>query len=256
MYSLIISVLPVIVLAIIIYINDKNREPAKLLLKLFASGFLSVILTLIISGILEATSPIFKTTENLSVFELFISIYIGVALVEEFSKWIMVYLMSYHEKEFDEMYDMIVYSTFVSLGFACIENILYVMTNGVYVGLLRAILSVPAHAFFGVFMGYYLGLAKIASYNDNIKLEKKNKYLSIIVPMLLHGTFDYLLSLESIIYLLLFLVFVILLYIYAIKKIARISNIKRKMKYKDNYCSICGTKVETNFCPTCGRKNE
>lgn len=256
MYSLIISVLPVIVLAIIIYINDKNKEPAKLLFKLFLSGFLSVILTLIISGILEAASPIFKITKDLSFIQLFISIYIGVGLVEEFSKWIMVYLVSYHENEFDEMYDMIVYSTFVSLGFACIENILYVMSKGVYVGIIRAVLSVPGHTFFGVFMGYYLGLAKISSINNNESLEKKNKYLSIIVPTLLHGTFDYLLSLESIIYLLLFLIFVVLLYIYAIKKIKRISNIPRKFKYKDNYCSNCGTKVETNYCPTCGRKNE
>ncbi|MBR6949222.1 MAG: PrsW family intramembrane metalloprotease [Bacilli bacterium] len=256
MYSLIISVLPVIVLAIIIYINDKNKEPAKLLFKLFISGFLSVIITLIISGILELSSPIFKDSTDLTIIQLFISIYIGVGLVEEFSKWIMVYSMSYHENEFDEMYDMIVYSTFVSLGFACIENILYVMSKGIYVGIIRAILSVPGHAFFGVFMGYYLGLAKISSLNNNKKLETKNKYLSIIVPTLLHGTFDYLLSLESIIYLILFLVFVVLLYIYAIKKIKRISNIARKLKYKDNYCSRCGTKVETNYCPTCGRKNE
>src|SRR5690606_32179849 len=63
------------------------------------------------------------------------------------------------QKEFDEPYDGIIYGAFISLGFAAIENILYVVEVGVSVALLRMFTAVPAHASFGIIMGYYFGMA-------------------------------------------------------------------------------------------------
>ena len=64
--------------------------------------------------------------------------------------------------EFDEHYDGIVYGAAVSLGFATVENILYLFANGLESALGRAILPVSSHALFGVIMGYYLGKAKFS----------------------------------------------------------------------------------------------
>lgn len=251
-----ISVLPVFLIGLYIYNKDKEKESAKLLLKLFLGGMASCILTLVISLILNVI-PIFRADENdLNLIELAIKVFIGIALVEEFSKWLMAYLVSYNDKEFDEFYDMILYCVFVALGFACFENLLYVYQSGVGTGIIRALSSVPSHACDGIIMGYYLGLSKINQINNRKDLKIKNIMLSIIIPTITHGIYDFCLFSKINILMIVFYVFVIFLYVYVIKKVNKISKINRKIKYNDNYCPTCGSIVESNYCPICGRKNE
>lgn len=252
-----LSALPVVLLATYIYVKDKNKEPSKLLLKLFFCGFLSIIITLILSLLLELFIPIFRIdTDKLNLIELVFYAFINVALVEEFAKWIITYNFSYNDDNLDEVYDMIVYSVFVALGFAFVENVLYVFKGGIGTGILRALLAVPGHACDGAIMGYYLGLAKLSEINNNKKLKRKNIILSILVPTLMHGIYDYCLFTGKFLFTIIFYVFVFIIYIVTLKRIKRLSSIKRKMKYKDNYCPNCGTKVNSNYCPICGRKNE
>ena len=252
----VVSILPVFLIGLYIYKKDKEKEPLRLLVKLFLGGFASCILTLIISMVMNLI-PIFAAdTSNLNLFELIINVFIGVALVEEFSKWIMAYLISYNEEAFDYLYDAILYCVFVSLGFACFENLLYVAENGLFVGIIRAISAVPGHACDGIFMGYYLGLSKLGSLNNRKDLKTKYLILSIIVPTITHGIYDYCLFSGKVIFIILFFVFIILMYIYVIKKVKKVANSNRKMKYKNNYCPNCGHIVDGNFCPVCGRKNE
>ncbi len=252
----IISALPVVLLGRYIYKHDKDKEPAKLLTKLFLGGILSCFLVLIVSGILGTIFPIFAAdSETLDIVELFIYVFIGVALVEEVCKWLMAYFISYNDKAFEEIYDMIVYCVFVSLGFAFFENLLYVYQNGVATGILRAILAVPGHACDGVFMGYYLGVAKVSSLNGRVDLKNKNLMLSIVVPMILHGIYDYCLFVGNGFFFIIFIIFIILLYNNTISKIKSIAAINKKMKYKDKYCGNCGHIVESAYCPLCGRKN-
>lgn len=254
---LLISILPVIIIGMYIYNKDKNKEPKSLLTKLFIGGIGSCFLVLILSFILGLFFPFMDSnTQNLSTVNLILHVFIGVALIEEFSKWIFTYLISYNHQEFDEFYDMILYAVFVALGFAAFENILYVCTGGIGTGIARGILAVPGHAWDGVFMGYYLGLAKINELNN--RPGHKNKYLilSILVPTILHGIYDYCLFLGSWIAVLVFFAFVIILYILAIRKIKKVSSISRKIKYKNKFCPKCGKTVESNYCPNCGSKNE
>lgn len=252
-----ISILPVFLIGMFIYKKDKNKEPTKLLIKLFLGGMGSCFLVTIISIILELIFPIFAAdTKNLNLIELAIHVFIGVALVEEFCKWLIAYKISYNDKNFDEFYDAIVYCIFVSLGFACLENLLYVYQYGIVTGIIRALLAVPGHACNGMFMRYYLGLSKIDSLNNRKDIKTKNIILSILVPTITHGIYDYCLFSERTIFIILFFIFVIFVYVYVIKKIKKISSINRKMKYKDNYCPNCGHIVDSNFCPICGRKNE
>jgi len=251
-----ISVLPVVLIGLYIYKKDKQKEPKRLLVKLFLGGLTSCFLVLIISSLLNIF-PIFSAEpEDLNLIELIINVFIGVALVEEFCKWIMAYKISYNDKNFDEFYDAILYCVFVALGFACFENLLYVYERGITTGIARALLAVPGHACDGILMGYYLGLSKISALNNRNDLKTKNLILSILVPTITHGIYDYCLFAQNIIFIIIFFIFVIGMYIYVLKKVKKVSSIEGKMKYKDNYCPNCGHKVESNFCPICGRKND
>lgn len=251
-----VASLPVIFLGKYIYSKDKNKESILLLTKLFFGGIGSCFMVLIVGTILGIIFPILATDrETLNLFELIINVFIGVALIEELCKWIISYSIAYNDSDFEENYDMIVYSAFVALGFAFFENLLYVYDNGITTGVVRALTAVPGHTCDGIFMGYYLGLAKQSSLNNNKELEMKYLILSIIVPTIFHGIYDYCLFANSVVFLIIFVIFVIAVYIFAFKKVKSVSSINRKMKYKDNYCPNCGHIVDGNYCPICGRKN-
>ena len=253
---LIISILPVFLIGYYVYKKDSHKESKEMLIKLFFLGILSCYLTLTISDVIELFFPDLFIYDKGHLFQLFFNVLISVGLIEEFSKWIMAYLYSFHNPEFDYFYDMIIYCVVVSLGFACFENILYVFDNGIGTGILRMLLTVPFHACNGVEMGYFLALAKVNQVNNRKKQYHKNFALSLIVPTLLHGIYDFLLMTESYVSFIIFLAFVITLYIYIVKKIKRISTFsKRKIVYKNNYCPYCGKKVNSDYCPYCGRKN-
>ena len=66
--------------------------------------------------------------------------YLIVALSEEGSKFLMLRLIPYRRKAFDDPFDGIVYAVMVSMGFATLENIGYVMQHGMGTGLLRMFL--------------------------------------------------------------------------------------------------------------------
>ncbi len=280
MFLLGLSILPTVILGSYIYSNDKiEKEPVPLLVKLMASGVLAVILTLILTNILSSIAPFFdaENLENFNSISLAVYVFIGIALIEEFSKWFFTYLISWKDKAFNHVYDAIVYSVFVSLGFATIENILYVfgsenILSAVGTALVRMIFSVPGHAFFGVIMGYYLGLAKLTSIN-HIK-DKSERYLffSILLPTIGHFIFDYLLMSSSTLSLLLFLAFTIGLFIFSYLKVKRMSKIPtllfnepNKTDYLYNafggnnppkkYCTNCGHLLVGPYCSNCGKKN-
>ena len=254
---LMLAIIPSIILGYAILRKDKNKEPKSLIIGLFFGGIGSAFLTLFLTLIIQNVFPFFKMDqENLTLIQLIPSIFIGVALIEEFSKWIILYIISYNHKEFDEFYDMIVYCVFVSLGFATFENILYVLESGIGIAILRCLFAVPGHVCDGIFMGYFLGLSKIAFYNNKKSLQKKNIFYSILAPVLLHGIYDYCLFSQNSFFIIIFFVFLVLLYKKSIGKVKKISSIMGKMKYRDKFCTMCGTKVESNYCPICGKKNE
>lgn len=245
----------------IIYKNDKvEKEPPGLLTKLFLGGIGAVAVTLIITVLIDLILPVFINSESLDLIMLIPYCFILVGLVEEGSKWIILKGLTWKSKEFNYIYDAIVYAVFISLGFATVENIIYVLNGGIATAITRTIFSIPGHTFFGVFMGYYYGLAKQAKINNNIKIEKKNLYLSIIVPILLHGIFDYCLFSKQLLLILIYLVFVIFLYVKAFKRIKQFGNIRLNLFKQDLtkkcFCPNCGTEITSNYCYKCGYKKE
>lgn len=215
-YLLMAAILPCYFLCNYINKHDINKEPKKLLYKVFAFGLLSVIPICIIEILLE---DVFIVNENLSNLEIFINTFFGVALVEEFFKWLVVKSVVYDNKECDEVYDLIVYCVYSSIGFACFENILFVLENGYLNAFLRAVISVPSHACDGVIMGYLLGKVKL----NNSKLYL---ILSLIIPSISHAIFDSLIEMtfKSSIYIIIFFVYVVFTFIISFKLVKMISN--------------------------------
>lgn len=251
------SILPVILVGRYIYKKDSEKEPTSLLIKLFFSGMLSCIVTLLITLRLSFLFPVLLQDKvNLDLISLFFYVFFGIALVEEFSKWLFVYNIGFSSKEFDQGFDIVVYSVFVALGFACFENIFYVLENGIYTAIIRGLLAVPGHACDGVFMGYYLYLSKLSMLSGDMNLKKRYLFLSVLIPMLLHGFYDYCLFSQRIIFILLFFVFIIILYVTTFRKVKKLSKEGLKVRYRDNFCPNCGNKVVSEYCPGCGRKNE
>lgn len=253
----VVSILPVVLIGLFVYKKDREKEPTSLILSLFLAGVFSVIFVLIISEIFISISPVLSgLKENMSLFEIAIHTFIGIAIVEEFFKWIFVYKIGWNNKEFDHIYDMIVYAVFVSLGFAAIENLFYVYQYGVYVGIMRAFLAVPGHAIFGVVMGYCMGMAKINFINNNNQNGKKYFLLSFILPVLIHGTYNFLLMTNMPILIIIFFVFIALAYKVAFKKINKLSGVNERFKYRGSFCPNCGNKVSGFYCSKCGRKHD
>ncbi len=219
-----ISILPIFIIAIYFYKKDVHKEPIKLLQKLFISGILAGLLVIIISLIYNYLIPNYQTITNNHFLNIFIYSFIFVSLIEEVSKWLMIYKISYHNQEYDEFYDIILYSIFVALGFACFENLLYNLpNNNVYVAIVRGMTAIPAHVCYQTFMGYYLTLSKLYK-------NKKKFYitLSLIIPIILHGIYDLLLYLENTIFVFIFLIFLITIIVFTITKTNTIVNIDKK----------------------------
>ena len=207
---LLIAIAPAISIAIGVYISDKyEKEPIGLLVKIFLLGAFMVIPTLAVEQMLVRFN-VFSGMLS----ALYIS-FVVAGFTEEYFKRFVVLKYTYKSKHFNEKLDGIVYSVFSALGFSMVENIMYIVfrfNNNACVGLYRGILSVPAHAIFGVTMGYYISLSKFYDDRDN-EIERK-KYLSksLYMPIILHGTFDFILMSNMPMYNLVFIPYLLYLW--------------------------------------------
>ncbi len=184
----IIAITPAISIAYAVYLSDRyDREPISLLFKTFIFGALSVIPTIIVERFLASFN--FFT----GILSAFYTAFVVAGFTEEFFKREVVLRLVYNSKYFDEKLDGIVYSIFSALGFATVENVMYVVfrfSYNSYVGLYRGILSVPAHAIFAVTMGYYLSISK---FTNNLTERELNLKKSLFIPVIIHGIFDFIL---------------------------------------------------------------
>ncbi len=218
MLLLFVSLFPVIVILLYVYYKNKfQKEPFLLLFYAFLLGALIVIPILFV----EISFSNRFTARNW--FDsAFINAFLVAALSEEFFKFLVLYYFLWRKKEFDQKYDGIIYAVFISMGFASVENLMYGFENGIGTALVRVITAVPAHALFAIAMGYYFGLAKFN------KL-KRNKFflLALLIPILLHGIYDFLLMTGKEVFLYLFLVFLLGMYYYGYKRIKNSSKNSR-----------------------------
>ncbi|ABK61358.1 PrsW family intramembrane metalloprotease [Clostridium novyi] len=210
----IIAVIPGVLLAILIYLVDRyDKEPIDVLIKVIILGSISVIPTIVIEKFLTSLnyfSGLLKVAFNA---------FIVAGLTEEFFKREVVLKSVFNKEVFNEKLDGIIYCSFSALGFATVENIMYVVfdvSSSYYVGLYRAIFSVPAHLLFGVTMGYYMSLSKFSS--DRVL---KGKFLkkSLLIPVLFHGIFDFILMSKNMFLAICFLPFIAYLWLINLRKL-------------------------------------
>ena len=217
------ALLPVAILVYYIYHKDKiSPEPTGQLVKAFFYGILSVPLSLCISIPLGLIGV--YPTEATSILGSVSAAFFGAAIPEEIAKFIMLWLLLRKNPYFDEKMDGIVYAVFVSLGFAALENIMYIFSNEeayLSVGIARAIFAVPGHFCFGILMGYYYSLAKFYP-----KTPTKNKVLILAAPIIVHGLYDSILFIINVtpaisgVLLIVFLIFCHKMWKYGSKSIA------------------------------------
>ncbi|MDP3564709.1 MAG: PrsW family glutamic-type intramembrane protease [Methanoregula sp.] len=158
-------------------------EPLSLVVKMFFLGMLA-------AGIAYLCENYVSTLMSGVLF-----VAVAVPLIEESAKFGMVVFFVYNDREFDEPMDGIVYATATALGFATIENLVYLLylesLSSLFVtGTIRAILSVPGHALFAVFWGYGLGIAKFRPPGKRLRVILAGFLLAIGV----HGLFNYFLE--------------------------------------------------------------
>jgi RsiW-degrading membrane proteinase PrsW (M82 family) len=149
--------------------------------------------------------------------------FIVAGLTEESMKYLAFCIFFWKDKDFNERFDGIVYAVYIALGFAGIENILYVFTGGIGVGIVRALTAVPAHALFGIIMGYYFGMARFSTDRRSIYL-----ILAFIFPYLFHGLYDFLLMGNSPVLLTIFVPVFIYFWISGFRKMSKLSDASAK----------------------------
>ena len=177
------ALLPVIILLWYTYRHDTTyKEPFPMLLKAFFFGILAALLDILVANLLPTFIP-HPVSSPLN--DALYTAFVEAAIPEEFCKLLMLYLCIWRSPHFDEYYDGPEYAAFVGLGFAGIENVLYVLYGGLGVALGRGLLAVPAHFFFAIFMGYFFALARFRR-----KRRKYYMFWAYIIPVILHGIYD------------------------------------------------------------------
>lgn len=180
---------PAIAVIVYFYTKDKHeREPFGILLVSFLWGCFSVVPAIILESVLPGIIP---GSNGSSVISVAIYTFVVIAFSEELSKYIFLRYYSYKKRSFNEPFDGIIYAVMVGMGFATIENFLYVfgsdsLGSAWSTAGLRAVTAIPAHATFAAIMGYYVGLAKF-----NKTREKSYLLQGLLLATVLHGFYDF-----------------------------------------------------------------
>ena len=182
------AILPAIVLIVHIYNRDKwQKEPPRQLFKAFVYGVGSAMIVLLLPAF-----GIVSTSQGTSISAQIGNAFSTAAVPEELAKLFMLWLFLRKCKEFDEHMDAVVYAVCVGMGFAATENILYLFSNlenWLGTGIMRALISVPAHYFFAIIMGYYYSLAHFRIGKNR----SVDAVFTLLLPVIAHGIFDALL---------------------------------------------------------------
>ena len=254
------ALIPALILCVYVYKKDRvEKEPIGLLLLLLgvgalmcfpaarAEGVLGDLLNMLFLNFAEEIDGVIYLGDFAFRVYNFIDYFFDVALVEEGLKFIALLLVTRNNKNFNSMFDGMIYAIFVSIGFAGLENVLYVLKYGFATAVSRAFTAVPGHMFFAVMMGYYYSFWKLSERTSQFEgffrkiglvesgktrwHSKKYLVLSLIVAVVAHGFYDYCLSIDSFLAIVAFNLFLFYMYLYCFHKIRKLSKIDG---YTDN----------------------
>lgn len=239
-YILILAMLPISFFIVWIYLKDKyEKEPLLKLIKYFLLGILVSILAIFLEFYFSKLN-MFSGVTDLLYKAFFIA-----AFIEEGLKSIILIPILLKDKDFNEKLDGIIYSIFLSLGFAMVENIIYLLRErldlSLELGITRGLISIPSHIMFAITMGYYISKYKFS------KDDKKSvKYLiyAVIIPVLLHGVFDFILMIGYRWSIIVFIVYIIFLWKINLDKLDRYTLYSKIRFYNKKNKSRKGDKID------------
>ena len=183
------AVVPAVVLMWYVYRQDRvDREPPWLLGGLALRGVYAALAAIVLETLGQSVLNALVSRDNPR--HVVLTAFLVVAVVEEGTKFFFLYRRTWRDPNFNYRFDAIVYAVFVSLGFAAFENVKYVFSYGLSVALPRAILAIPGHMGFAVFMGWFYGRAKLRSDLGDGLGARVNLALGYLAAVFLHGMYD------------------------------------------------------------------
>lgn len=216
------AVLPAIFLLVHVYRADKlEKEPAPLLISLVLYGIAATFIALVLERAGSFLLGLWFEEGSVAYNAI---MYFGiVAFSEEGAKYFLLRRRTWHSAAFNCQFDGVVYAVFVSLGFALWENIGYVAMYGFGTALVRAVTAVPGHACFGVFMGIWYGAARRYANEGDFVGERVCRRRALWLPVLIHGMYDFLASLEFAYSGFIFIAFIVVVFLAARRRVKIVS---------------------------------
>jgi protease PrsW len=197
--ALIIPMIPGVIWLWIIYKTDwYEPEPKRLVLATFALGILALAPAFGAERLIGMVYPFLRYIEAAAAtgvtapVPMAIGCFLVIGPCEEIAKFLAVRLFVYRNKEFNEPLDGIIYAAAAALGFASLENMLYVIdwnTGHVHIEWralgIRSLFALPGHVIFATTWGFALGRKK---FDDKVRV-----WPMVALAALLHGLYDFLL---------------------------------------------------------------
>ncbi len=224
------AIVPAAFLMLRVYRADRlEREPSGLLWALIILGIAATALAsfteqlgdILVSWFLPDTSIAYNA----------IMYFVVVALSEEGFKYLLLKKRTWNSPHFNCQFDGVVYAVFISLGFALWENISYVLSYGFATAVARALTAVPGHACFGVFMGTWYGIARRYELAGLPMESRRARRMALLIPCLLHGSYDFIAAVQEEALSLVFIVFVLGMFIVSLRLVKKQA---REDSYIDN----------------------
>ena len=174
------AVIPALVCLFIVYLADRHKERLSFVARLYVLGALIVLPAGLMEKMLLDLYSATPDPQTGFMATLMTAFFIA-GVTEETAKGLVFQRFVLPKPFYDEPYDGVVYAVAIGLGFATVENVLYVTSDGLSTAFVRAFTAVPAHTLFGVVMGTYFSQSKFA---------QKPVFKAYAIPAFLHGLYD------------------------------------------------------------------
>ena len=227
------ALLPAVFLLSYAYRHDTiEKEPPLLLLSLLLGGCIAALCSGVLEQFGEAALRVWVSPHS-SAYTVLLA-FLVVALAEEGTKLLLLRLRSWNHPAFNYRFDGLLYSVFVSLGFAALENVMYVSHYGLSVALPRAVLSIPGHMSFAIFMGVYYGRAKHLANHGDMRSSRITLLFGYLIAVFLHGFYDTCAMLNTSLTTGIFIVFIIITFLSAFRTLKRESAADEPISHDHN----------------------